>query len=187
MFPLKDEKDVAKLLHCLSILEHKIYEFYKCLHEKVEHQFVKSLLLYVAYDSQKHSVILKEQGANITNLEKKIGDCEEELGVVWKTVVSLPEEISKEGKLDDKRLFSLVNRLADFENVMSEEYVTLIWLKILEFMTKEMPKIHGIDSESLKIIFRKIAEDEEGHREILLLIKGFLQEKNKKWLRPVLL
>jgi len=111
-------------------------------------------------------------------LAKKVGDCEGELGVVWKKIASLSEEISKEEKLDDKKLFSLTNRLADFENIVGEEYVTLIQLKVLEFMVKEIPKIHGIDSESLKVIFGKIAEDEEGHREILLLVKGFLQEKN---------
>ena len=114
MFP--HQKEIAKVLYCLSILEHKIFEFYKRLHEKVEHPLVKSLLLYVAYDSLKHSVILKELGENIAKLAKKVGDCEGELGVVWKTIASLSEEISKEEKLDDKKLFSLINRLADFEN-----------------------------------------------------------------------
>ena len=177
MFPHIDEKDVARFLYCLSILEQNVFQFYKCLHEKVEHPLVKSLLLYVAYDSQKHSVILSELGENTANLEWKVGDCERELGVVWKTVVSLSKEISKEENFDDKKLLSLVNRLTDFENVIGEEYVTLVQLKHLEFIVKEMPKIHGIDLDILKVIFEKITEDEEGHKELLVLVKGFLQEK----------
>jgi len=48
MFPHIDEKDIARLLYCLSILEQSIFQFYKRLHEKVNYPLVKSLLLYIA-------------------------------------------------------------------------------------------------------------------------------------------
>ena len=177
MFPHIDEKDIARLLYCLSILEQSIFQFYKRLHEKVKYPLVKSLLLYVAYDSQKHSVILKELGENTANMEEKVDDCERELGVVWKTVVSLSKEISNEENMEDEKLLSLVNKLTDFENVIGEEYLTLVQLKSLEFIARDMPKINGIDLDILKIILEKILEDEEHHTEILLLVKGLLQEK----------
>ncbi|RLI35872.1 hypothetical protein DRO66_06755 [Candidatus Bathyarchaeota archaeon] len=110
-------------------------------------------------------------------MEEKIDDCERELVVVWKTVVSLSKEISNEENMDDEKLLSLVNNLTDFENVIGEEYLTLVQLKSLEFIAKDMPKINGIDLEILKIILEQILEDEEHHTEILLLVKDLLQEK----------
>jgi rubrerythrin len=140
MFPHIDEKDIARLLYGLSILEQSIFQFYKRLHEKVKYPLVKSLLLYVAYDSQKHSVILKELGENTANMEEKVDDCERELGVVWKTVVSLSKEISNEENMEDEKLLSLVNKLTDFENVIGEEYLTLVQLKSLEFILGICPR-----------------------------------------------
>lgn len=127
--------------------------------------------------AKKHSVILKELVENTAYLERKVDDCEIELGVVWKTVVSLSKEISNEENMEDEKLLSLVNKLTDFENVIGEEYLTLVQLKSLEFIARDMPKINGIDLDILKIILEKILEDEEHHTEILLLVKGLLQEK----------
>jgi hypothetical protein len=119
---------------------------------------MKSLLLYIAYYCKKHSVILKELVENTAYLERKVDDCEIELGVVWKTVVSLSKKISNEENLDDKKLLSLINKLTDFENIIGEEYATLVQLKSLEIIAEEMPKIDRIDLSILKVVFEKIIE-----------------------------
>ena len=43
-----------------------------------------------------------------------------------------------------------------------------------EFMVTEMREIYGIDLGSLKVIFERIIEDEEKHREILVQIKDLI-------------
>ena len=114
--------------------------------------------------AKKHSVILKELVENTAYLERKVDDCEIELGVVWKTVVSLSKEISNEESFDDKKLLSLINKLTDFENIIGEEYATLVQLKTLEIIAEEMPKIDRIDLTVLKVVFEKIIEGEENHK-----------------------
>lgn len=53
------QESVADFLNCASILEERAYLLYKNLADKVELPLINSLLLHIAYDSQKHSVILK--------------------------------------------------------------------------------------------------------------------------------
>jgi len=119
---------------------------------------MKSLSLYIAYDYKKHSVILKELVENTAYLEMKVDDCEIELRVVWKTVISLSKEISNEENLDDRKLLSLINKLTDFENIIGEEYATLVQLKPLEIIAEKMPKIDRIDLSIMKVVFEKIIE-----------------------------
>lgn len=176
MFQHIDENDFTGLLYCLNALEQIIFQFYKCLHEKVKQSLMKPLLLYIVYDSKKHSVILKELVENTAYQERKVDDCEIELGVVWKTVVSLSKEISNEENFDDKKLLALINKLTDFKNIIGEEYATLVQLKSFEIIAEEMSKIDRIDLSVLKVVFEKIIEDEEYHKDILVQIKGFLQE-----------
>jgi rubrerythrin len=177
MLPHQDKKDVAKFLHCLSIIEKKVFELYGFLSEKIEQPLIKFLLLYVAYDSLKHSEILKGISETISPLEKKPGDCKERVGDLWKTVTDFYEEISKEEKLDKKELLSLANSLTNFEGVIGEEYVTIIQLRILEFTAKETPKIFSV--ESLKEIFERIVKDEERHSEILTMVKNLLIKQSE--------
>jgi rubrerythrin len=48
------QESVADFLHCASILEERAYLLYKNLADKVELPLINSLLLHIAYDSQKH-------------------------------------------------------------------------------------------------------------------------------------
>lgn len=178
MFPYKDEKDIAKLLLCSSILEEKVFEIYKRLSEKVRHPLVKALFAYIAYDSRKHSVFLKGIDDSITRLEITVETCVEEgiLGdEIWKTVKDVSEEISKEETLDDNKVIILIDRLTDFESVISEEYFILVQLKTLEFIAEEIHQRYDVDLESWKDIFERIIKDEESHREILLRVKNLMQ------------
>jgi hypothetical protein len=59
MFQHIDENDFAGLLYCLSALEQIIFQFYKCLHEKVKQPLMKPLLLYIANDCKKTFCNLK--------------------------------------------------------------------------------------------------------------------------------
>ncbi len=174
----QDKKDIAKFLQCLSIIEEKVFELYKFLSEKMEPPLIKFLLLYVAYDSLKHSEILKGISENISPLEQKPSDCKEKIGDLWKTVTDFYEEISKEENLDKKELLSLADRLTNLEGVFGEEYITIVQLRILEFTAEETSKITSV--ESLKEIFERIVKDEEHHSEILTMVRDLLIEQPHK-------
>lgn len=49
---------LADHLRCVGLLEEKAHLLYRNLADKVDLPFVRSLLLHIAYDSQKHSAIL---------------------------------------------------------------------------------------------------------------------------------
>ena len=181
----KDAKDVAGFLYCSSSLEERTFALYRTLSDKVQNPLVKSLLLYIAYDSLKHSLIMRGIAESVSQSKPKPGDCEKKLKQVWEKVVAFHEEISKLQKLSDANLPSLAQDLAGLENSLSEEYFVLVQLKTLEYMTKEVEQLYKVDLASLKNIFELIIKDEENHREILMSIEElFTREESVKDTTP---
>jgi len=71
----KDSKNIANFLYCSSTLEEKVFSLYRGLSEKTQNQLAKSSLIYIAYDSLKHSVIMRGIAENISQSKPKSGDC----------------------------------------------------------------------------------------------------------------
>jgi rubrerythrin len=163
----KDPKDIADFLYCSSNLEEKVFSLYRTLSDKVQNSIVKSLLLYIAYDSLNHSLVMRGIAETISKSKPKPEDCEKKLYQIWERITSLSTEFSKREKVGDNELQTLAHELAGFENSLSEEYFVLVQLKTLEYMTKEIAQIYKVDLEGLKNIFELIIKDEENHREIL--------------------
>lgn len=108
MVKIKQES-VVGFLHCASILEERTYLLYKNLADKVDIPLVNSLLLHIAYDSQKHSAILKGIGGSIAKPKKPSRNCEKKLfGPTWTSIEHLAEEIAREKRISKKNISSLV-------------------------------------------------------------------------------
>jgi hypothetical protein len=182
---LKDPKDVAGFLYCSSSLEERTFSLYRNLAEKTSDQLAKSSFVYIAYDSLKHSVIMKGIAQTISASVPKSGDCEKKLKATWKKVADLAEEVVDKQRFNDTELPDLLNRLAGFENSISEEYFVLVQLKTFQFMAKEMSQMYNIDFESLRSIFELITKDEENHREILMSLEEHFTKEPVKDTTPV--
>jgi rubrerythrin len=169
MIPMssKNAKDVARFLYCSGNLEEKVFSLYRTLSDKVQNPIVKSLLLYIAYDSLKHSFIMRGIAETISKSKPKPEDCVRKMNQIWMKITSLSTEIANLEKVGDSELSPLAKELAGFENSLSEEYFVLVQLKTLDYMTKEIAEMYKVDLESLKNIFELIIKDEENHREIL--------------------
>jgi rubrerythrin len=178
----KDIQDnIADFLNCASILEERTYMLYKSLADKVDLPLVNSLLLHIAYDSQKHSAILRGISASVAKSKKQLIDCgKKSLGETWTTIERLAAEISKEEKLTKEQMSSLVKKLMILESTVGEEYYILVQLKTLQFMTKEIRELYNVDLEDLKDILETIIRDEETHRELLSKMKKILSGEEKK-------
>jgi rubrerythrin len=163
----KNAKNVADFLYCTSNLEEKVFSLYRTLSDKVQNPIVKSLLLYIAYDSLKHSLTMRGIAETISKSKPKPEDYIGKLNQAWKKLASLSTEIANREKVADSELSPLANELAGFENSLSEEYFVLVQLKTLEYMTKDIAQMYKVDLEGLKDIFELIIKDEENHREIL--------------------
>jgi len=188
MVPLvdvKDPKDIAAFLHCSSNLEERVFSLYRNMSERTDNQVVRSSFIYIAYDSLKHSVMMKGIAQTISPSAPKTEDCENKLKQVWRQVAALSEEMVGKSKLNDADLPELMHRLAGLENSFGEEYFVLVQLKTFQFMAKEISQMYKIDFESLKGIFELIIKDEENHREILILLEDFLRKEPSKDTTPV--
>lgn len=169
----KDVKMVAKFLYCSSVLEEKVAHAYERLAERAENSLVKSLLLYISTDSLKHSIILRAASEEfVKNVGLKIENCEEILGEVWGRLALLAEEMPAKGKIEDKDLASLADKMANFESFVGEEYLTTLHLKA----TSLMANMKKVDLGDLKDILEWIAEDEERHQKIIFMIKDMVSK-----------
>ncbi len=170
----KSAKDIANLLRCASILEEKTFLMYKNLAEKVELPMVKSLLLNIAYDSQRHSAVFKGMSESFAEPDEKLKDCAKRMGGVWETVDSLGKQIAGMKRISSQDLDSLEERLARFESALGEEYYIFVQAKTLQFMSKEIGDAYNVKLTDLKDIFENIIRDEEHHRELLGTLRGII-------------
>jgi hypothetical protein len=178
MNQLKSENAIASILCCSNMLEKKLFQLYRGLSNQVEHPIIKSLLLYIAYDSLKHSAILKGICNEMPQLKVKNKDCEKILGDAWKDAIAFSEEISTTEKIGYGELVLLTDDLSQFENSLGREYYILVRLQLLNararIMDNEICEICNEDLENLKDIFELITTEKGNHQEILITIKNLL-------------
>jgi rubrerythrin len=181
MAKLKQES-VADFLRCASILEERAYLLYKSLADKVNLPLINSLLLHIAFDSRKHSIILKGISESIVKQKKQHKDCEKKLffGGTWEILEHLAGEIARKERIPREHMSSLVEKLMLLESTVGEEYYILVQLKTLQYMTKEIREIYNVDLEDLKDILEIIIRDEETHRELLSKMKKILLGEEKQ-------
>jgi rubrerythrin len=177
----KDKRDnIADSLWCDSVFETRTYLLYKNLADRVDLPFIKSLLLHIAYDSQKHSAILTGISQSIGGSRVKAKDCEKRLSKSWMVINDVSYEIANEKKTMVESLPSLTKKLSLLESAMGEEYYTLVRMKTLQQMTGLIRERYNVDLEDLKDVFETIIKDEETHQELLAKIKKFVAGQQVK-------
>ena len=176
---MNSPKIIAKYISCLSDLEEEIAVLYSSLSDKAEAPIIKSLLLSISKDSSKHSVLLKGVASSISDSKEKLGNCEKNLGEVWRIVSSYHKEIKMKGN-GKLSFIDLLPKLNTLESSIGEEYYMFVQMKTLQLMVKEINQLYNIDLESVKKVFESIIKDEEHHREILVTIKDIINDASKK-------
>ena len=161
-------------------MEERTSALYKNLADKTDLPLINSLLLHIAYDSQKHSAILRGVSSSIFESKVRLKDCEKRFGDTWTTIERLREELARNKRMTKENMSSLVKKLVVLESTVGEEYNILVQMKTLEFMTKEVREVYDVDIGDLKDIFEVIIRDEETHIELLLKMKKILAGEEKK-------
>ena len=182
MVGLKKSKrdNIADSLWCDSVFEHRTYLLYKNLADRVDLPFVKSLLLHIAYDSQKHSAILNGISQSIGGSRVKAKDCEKRLSISWRVIDDISYEIANEKEALVESQSSLTKKLSLLESAMGEEYSALVRIKTLQAMTGLIRENYNVDLEDLKDVFETIIRDEQTHLELLAKMKKFLEGQQAK-------
>jgi len=181
MAKLKQES-IADFLDCASIFEERAYLLYKSLADKVNLPLINSLMLHIAFDSRKHSVILKAISESVAKPKKQPKDTEKKLflGGTWTAIENLAGEIARKERIPRKHMSSLLEKLMLLESTVAEEYYILVQLKTLRYMTKEIREVYNVDLEDIKDILETIIRDEETHRILLSKMKKILVGKEKQ-------
>lgn len=176
----KAQNDVVILLHCSSMLEKKTSILYKKIAEKVQLPLVKSFLLQMVHDSQKHSDTLEGISVSIGKSSSRPKDCGKKLGLVWQLTEDLTREVSLKPTMSEEEMAQLIERLVKIEQFMGEEYYIFVQAKTLQLLTKEIRQIYNVNLENVKYILEEVIRDEETHQRLLATIKDILMRRKLK-------
>jgi rubrerythrin len=173
----EDLVNVAGQLYCSIILEEKTAKAYKSYSERAENPLFKMLLLFIANDSFKHAKTLRSLCKCISKSPISAKECPKILGKAWKEATTFAEkESSKTGKLTNEELCAYIDDMISLENVMSEEYLAVLHLKIVQFQTIGV-NIGGFDFQK---ILGYIIEDEARHKVLLDRIRQLSKQPETK-------
>ena len=177
---MKKPQAILDFLKCSSLLEEETSLLYRSLADKVDIPLVRSMLLHISYDSQKHSAILNGMCESLGGSKMKRKDCQKRADPTWRLIEDLRQDISSEKNVHTEALPFLVKKLALLESNSAEEYFVLVQMKTLEYMTKEIYKQYNVQLKDMKDIFEVIIRDEETHKELLSKMRRFLAKDEKK-------
>ena len=167
-------------LKCLIVFENKTCLLYKDLSERIESPMIRSLLLHVSLDSQKHSTVLKGMAQSVTKTNLKPTDLPKTMSEAWQSIDSFQIELSSIDKIPEEELIGLMDQLTTLENSLSEEYNVLTQFNTLDVLSRELKTVHNVSLEAVKSIFLEIVHDEEYHKEILALVREILEGKQEQ-------
>ncbi|HTY74762.1 MAG TPA: hypothetical protein VMD05_04270 [Candidatus Nanoarchaeia archaeon] len=174
-------KNVTNSVKCLIVFEHKTAQLYEDIAEQTRNlPLVKSLLLQISLDSQKHSIILKGLAQSLPKTSWKPTDLPKAIAEAWRSIDAFQMELSDVDEILDEDLSSLPRQLSSLELIMAEAYDILVRYQNLELISPELSKIYTVNLESLKNMFMEIIHDEEHHKEILMTIKELLAKKHEE-------
>jgi len=147
----------------LALIEKELYQLYTILSEKVEDIAARTMFSYIATDSLKHSTILVQIIEEVNGSKAREQDCGENILHTKELIKALTKNVAKSEKVDQKELVTLIDTLADFENLLFSEYKKAFHIEHAVFTENEQNKTDETDMN----IFNLIVGDEERHLRIL--------------------
>lgn len=170
-------KDLGKFLYCSSLLEERVAKAYEHTAKLVEDKLIGCLLGFIARDSLKHAECFKMIYEWLSsNMEVSFEVCKEVWGEIWGTLVMDAEKFLGKSAISTEELTSLINGLVRFESFVTEEYLTVLHIKLVELMVDEA----RINLDTFKAVFEWIIEDEKRHEQILKIIENILTKRENK-------
>jgi len=177
----EDLKNLTNSIKALTVFEHKTAQLYGDIAEQTRNlPLVKSLLLQISLDSQKHATVLKGLAQSLPETNWKTNDLPKAIADAWRSIDEFQMELSSVDEIPEEDLTKLLRQLSTIENIMVEAYDLILQFQNLDLLTSELDKIYNMKLESLKTVFMEIVHDEEYHREILMTAKELLERKQEE-------
>ena len=178
MFDMSTDVDgIADFLMCLSGLEISNNQMFRFLSEKIVLNSIKPQLNRIAEDNLKHSQILEDISKQIGNSKVKTKECKIKLSVICKNVTNLLKKVKGKKEIT-------IEELAEYLEVLessggASQYL-LVQAETFLYMTKEISKAYGMDSEKFNDYLKEIINDIEEHMLLLEEIKSIIENELTK-------
>lgn len=171
MDKLISKEDLAILVYCCSLLEEKVAKTYEHIAKVIDNRPISCLFRYIAHDSLKHAEFFKFISEALSgNISISPNESTRACGKALLTLISDAEKILGKSKISLSDLPPLIRGLESIESFAAEEYLTVLYAKLIELTMSE----EKIDFGYYKIILEWIVEDEEKHKQMLKIIEGLL-------------
>ena len=166
-------------LKCLIVFEKKTCSLYEDIAEGVNSPLIKSLLLHISLDCQKHSTVLRGISLSMPR-NWKPAELPKSTSEALRSIDAFQIELSNVNAIPEGDMSSLCAQLTSLADSLAEEYNSLLQLNILECLSSELSNSYKMSLESLQTILREFLHEEEYHREILVMVVGFLEGKDQE-------
>ena len=138
-----DLKEIVNSLKCLIVFENKTWLLYQNLAERIDSALIKSLLLHISLDSQKHSTVLKGIAINMPKTNWTPADLPKKMGETWRSMDDFQVELSDVEIIPEEALVELLDQLTSLETQLAEEYDLLVQINTLELFSEQLSKIYN--------------------------------------------
>jgi len=165
---------VERQMVSIGLMEKELYQLYTNLSSKVEELPAKTLFVYIASDSLKHSTVLVKILEEAGGSKLKEQDCDENLRYHIDLVKSLSSDISRTKTVGREELLSIIDTLANFETLLFDEYAKAFRVDTTE-LTEENEDPDKNEQELS--VFSLIVKDEDLHKKILLSLVNMCDKK----------
>ena len=167
-------------LKCLIVFEKKTCSLYEDVAEGVNSPLIKSLLLHISLDCQKHSTVLRGISLSMPTNSCKPAELPKATSEALRSIDAFQIELSNLNAIPEGDMPSLCAQLTSLADSLAAEYNSLLQLSILECFSMELSNSSKMSLENLKTILLEFLHEEEYHREILTMVVGFLEEKDQE-------
>ena len=164
---------VERQMVSLGLMERELYELYTNLSSKVEDLAAKTLFVYIASDSLKHSTVLVTILEEAGGSKLKEQDCDETIRYNIDLIETLSADIARTKKVGREELLSIIDTLAGFETLLYDEYAKAFHIDTTKLVEDEDPD----KNESDLSVFGLILKDEDLHKRILLSLVNMCDKK----------
>lgn len=170
-------KDIANFLQCLSFLEKQKSTLYNKLSEKITISNFSDCFLKISNDTKKNSQNLDEIASKI--FRSRIGEkeCFKQLAYAYYPINKALEKIKNKKILSNEEILDILSIL---DCSVGEESFMVIQAKTLLSMASQVCQLYGVHLETFQKVFYDILSNDEGHIELLEIIKAIITKKLPK-------
>jgi hypothetical protein len=156
------------------MLESNTAVLYTALADRVTLPTAKSVLLEVAADSQKHSLLLRSTGEKLAKSKSKPGGSEK-ISEVFNVTYAIYRDIIAQEQVNPEELLAIAEKLLLLEQILGEKYA-FVWSKTQKLTEKQLNPLQKVSLDNLGSLFVRLIHEGQHHGELLGAIMTIIEQ-----------